>query len=668
MEEVSYLNKEEKNKINLIKDSLSENDKEFLKMLIDKEISFDLIKLCLMFDKTKTYYLSDKEKKYIQNINDILNLKISIDGENTYEDFRNMIVIIAQDYRVLICVLLIRLFQMKKLKKEDFIDKKMYGQISLNIYAPMAHRLGLGNIKSELEELSLYFIDYDNYKKIGLYLEEKKEKRDEKNNKIINQTSDKLDKVIKNYKIFGRSKSLYSIYKKTTSLNKSFSEIYDFQGIRIICETKEECYSALGVVHENYTPLPNRFKDYIAIKKPNLYQSLHTTVSDRNGDIFEFQIRTFKMDEIAERGIAAHWLYKNENNKSLKDVEEQLHLFRDIIKSNEKEDDNAINKDIFESTIYTFTPKRKIIMLPQDATVIDFAYKIHTKVGENISNAIVNDKIVSFNTILKNGDQVKIITKENNDSVQKEWLGFVKTAHARKKIKSYLNNKKAKFDREKENEGFKQIKKLILNHKLRYDIVENEEEREIVLKALNIKTIETLYKEFYLQNINTKTINEIELEDKKINIKEVKRKSNKTGVYVKGIENIKMNMAKCCYPIYGDDIIGVIKNGDAIIVHKKDCDRIEGLNQIDVFWEKNSNVKFLSKIYIEALYRSNLYNDITTTLSKQKIPISTINSKEFDELLELKIEVYINDKNQLHELINSLKNIEGVVEVKEDKN
>ncbi len=646
----------------------SKKDKEFLEFLLEKSMSFDIIKLCLLYNKDiSSYNIEEKDKKLIENLNKIINIEIIINEENSYEDYRNMMVIISQDYRVLISSLLIRLFEMENLKKEEFSNKIKYGQDSLSLYAPIAHRLGLGKIKSELEELSLYYIDISNYKKISNYLDSKKSQREKKNQETIEQIKSKLDPMISNYEIFGRSKSLYSIYKKTIRLNKDFSDIYDFQGIRIICETKEECYSILGVVHENYNPLPNRFKDYIALKKPNLYQSLHTTVSNDFGDIFEIQIRTKKMDEIAERGIAAHWIYKDENNSSLKDVEEQLHLFRDVI-GGQEDGLKEINKDIFESTIYTFTPNRKIVMLPNNATVIDFAFKIHTKVGENISNAIVNDKIVTFNTVLKNGDQVKILTKENNNSVQKEWLDFVQTAHAKKKIKSYLNNQKNLFDKKRSEEGLKNIKKAISTNKIKYDIVNDEILQKKIIKSTRAKDFESLCKEYYMQNITSKDINSFSEEKDTLEAKIVNKKLNKTGVYVKGIDSIKISMAKCCCPVYGDDIIGTIKNGDSIVVHKSSCLRIENSNKIDVYWDEENNSEYLAKVYIEALDRTQLFSDITNTLSKQKISLGNINSKVVDNVVRTKLEVFVKNKEQLKDLESSFKNIDSVLEVGEYKN
>ncbi len=668
MAEKGYLTQEEINILKDIKNDLSENGKEILEFLLEKSMSFDIIKICLLYeDNLSQYILTQEDKTLIHNLDKLLNIDIIINEENNYEDYRNMMVIIAQDYRVLIAALLLRLFKMKKLKKEDFPNKVKYGNDSLSLYAPIAHRLGLGSIKSELEELSLYYIDIENYKKISNYLDSKKEQRDVKNKETIKQIKKDLKGVIPDYEIFGRSKSLYSIYKKTIRINKDFSDIYDFQGIRIICNTKEECYSILGVVHDNYTPLPNRFKDYIALKKPNLYQSLHTTVSNDVGDIFEIQIRTKKMDKIAERGIAAHWIYKDENNSSLKDVEEQLHLFRDVIGNHQTQGIKKINKDIFESTIYTFTPNRKIVMLPHNATVIDFAFKIHTKVGENISNAIVNDKIVTFNTVLKNGDQVKILTKDNNNSVQKDWLDFVVTSHAKKKIKSYLNNQKSKFDQKRAEEGLKNIKKAIANNKIKYDIINDIDLQEKVIKSTKAKNFDSLCKEFYLQNISSKDINSLNEDKDVLEAKIVNKRPSKTGVHVKGIDSIKISMAKCCCPVYGDNIMGTIKNGDSIIVHKENCLRIENSNKIDVYWDEENNNEYLAKIYIEALDRVQLFNDITNTLSKLKISLGNINSKIVDNVVRTKLEVFVKNKEQLIDLENSFKNIDSVIEVGEYK-
>ncbi|MFV0288551.1 MAG: RelA/SpoT family protein [Mycoplasmatales bacterium] len=637
-------------------------DKKFIAIIKENKFNFKVLSLLLysflLPDAIQKLNLSEIDIKLVKNIKKINDLEIKIDKENQYEDYRNLIVLLAEDYLVLICILIIRLKDMKQKKKEEFANKEIFGQISLNIYAPIAHRLGLGNIKSELEELSLYYMDYDNYKKVASLLEVKKAEREKNLNNIIKEINNHLQKKLKltNYQIKGRNKSIYSIYKKTLKINKNFSEIYDFQGIRIICQTKEECYSVLGIIHEHYIPISGRFKDYIALKKPNLYQSLHTSVYNKKDEIFEVQIRTYEMDEIAERGVAAHWIYKSENNESLKDIEEQLHLFRDLIDTNEQQIIENLNKEVFASTIYVYTPTNKIIMLPVAATVIDFAYKIHTKVGNSIQMAIVNDKIETFDTKLKNGDVVKIITKEEENSPKKEWLDFVQTNHAKKKIKTYINQQNKKLNLNLIEKGYQKLDKLIKDKMIKYDLINDTKLQGEILNKLNIKSLDYFCKELLEDNTLIAKVNRVNLiETANLKVKKIKNKNK--DIIIPGIDNLQMQFAKCCMPIYGDEIIGNIRTGQYISIHKKDCKACQKEQFIDVTWTPDNQERYLTALIIIAEDRNSLLSDITTVLSKFKVSLGNAKSIVKEEIVKTEIELYIKNIEELNIIINSLKNL-----------
>ncbi len=664
LKDLTYINKDELKELNkIIKDYKIQVSEKLINILLENQIDEQIIKILLLSkvpkeEFLKSPYYNEATEKLIENINKINNLKI--DNKSEYEDYRNMIVIIANDYKVLIIILILRLEKMIENKKKDFPNKEEFGKNTLHVFAPIAHRIGLGNIKSELEELSLYYMDIDNYKKVVNFLEEKKEIREQKLNENIKNIDDKLKNQIKGYQIKGRNKSIYSIYKKTAKLDKDFSKIYDFQGIRIICKTKEDCYFVLGVIHENYIPIPDRFKDYIALKKPNLYQSLHTGVVDGNGQIFEVQIRTYEMDEIAEKGIAAHWIYKEGKSGSKDDVENQLHLFRDVLDSTKNE--NEINSEIFESTIYTFTPDNKIIMLPSGASVIDFAYKIHTKVAENIQGAIVNDKIATFSTILKNGDRVNIITKQGNDAPNKQWFEFIKTQHAKRKLKSYLNKKNNDIELKIYKEVRAKVKRAISNKELKYDILEDEKLQSIILNELNVKDLKSLFKEINDNKISISQINQIKMEDSnKVKLRKIK--NNLGDIEVKGIDDIKINISKCCKPVYGDEIVGVINNGKYIAIHKVGCKNIDYQKEVEVAWTSENKDKYLSQITMYSLNRQSLLNDIINLLGRNKVALGDIKSNIKDGIVKTQIQIYVKNKSQLNDLIDSLKNIDDVKEV-----
>lgn len=636
--------------------------------LLENNADYETIYLCLFFLNKYPNNMKSNNftylNKYFECINEICNLNFDT-SLNSYDDYRNLIVILSKNYKTIIAVLYLRLYSMEKLKKIDFEQKVIYATNTLHIYAPLAHRLGIGNIKTSLEEYALYFIDLNAFKMIANKLEAKKEKRDKEVNKTINYIIENIDTNI-DYKIFGRSKSIYSIYKKVVDSKKGFEDIYDFQGIRIICSTKEECYTILGIIHKIFQPIPYRFKDYILLKKSNLYQSIHTSVMTESGDIYEIQIRTEDMDEIAERGIAAHWLYKEQKNlTSQNDIEESLHIFRDVI----TEDSNVLlneHNDIFKRVIYTYTPHKKLIILPKGASVVDFAYRIHTKIAEHMVNALVNKKIVPFSYILQNGDIVEIQTKANVDAVQKEWLNICITNHSKKKIKGYLNRKKQNISSYNAQEGKKLLENHLKNAKLKYDIINDNKLKESIVKIMSYKNIEKVYSDFYLNKLSLIDINKLELlkevdQDlilmEKLNKNKETSKKKNYDIIIPGIDNIKIEFAKCCSPIYGDNILGIIKNGKSITVHKKGCKNLSGIKEINLEWDLQNLNKYTAYLLVESTHSPTLINNVVASLSKEKIIIKSANYKVLDKNCKINLEIEVYNTKILNEIINILKNI-----------
>ncbi|MGL5020448.1 MAG: RelA/SpoT family protein [Mycoplasmatales bacterium] len=602
--------------------------------------------------------------------NALNNFKVTNTIENDYEDYRNMLVMLARDYRVLIIELAERLFLMRKFRNKNIKDKKQFARETLHIYAPLAHRLGIGEIKEELEELSLYFLDKEEFLNIEKKLELKKDDRANLVNKMINEINNIITNQVKEISIFGRSKSIYSIYKKTNDKEKSFDELFDLQAIRIICNTVNECYTILGIVHAAFPPISGRFKDYVAVKKPNLYQSLHTSVIGVDHKIFEIQIRTHEMDEIAECGIAAHWTYKEESNSNVNDIEEQLHLFRDVINSNDTKNSDEIDKiqeSIFESTIYCFTPNGKIITLPKEASAIDFAYRIHSKIAEEMVGVQVNGRQVPYETILENGDIIEIKTRKGFKAPNSEWLKYTKTAHASRKIKAYLRQKVEMY-REEEIQRGKEIasssfKKKELMHDLNDEYIKNK-----VMKNFGFSRNSDLYIALANKKISIKQINDFfKPVDEVVKLKlQTNVDDNDGDVYIKGAEGIKKELALCCNPIYGDRIMGVIVSGVGIKIHRLSCNNInEKSKLIDADWiEKiNSNKKYTVELNIFSEDRDVLLNDFVVLFGKMNIGIQKISSNVVGDYVKTSATILVIDANHLNRLIDNISKIKNVVNI-----
>ncbi len=600
--------------------------------------------------------------KIVEGVTNLTKLHFSTENEYLIEYYKKIIVGMSEDVRVIVVKLADRLHNMRTLwaLPEDRQIKKAHE--SLEILAPIAHHLGIHKIKSELEDLSLRYLKPDVFYDIAERLNKTKVERDQTVNMMMDEVRELLTEHDITFEMKGRSKSIYSIYNKLDK-GKKFSEIYDLLAMRILVDTKQECYLVLGLIHSKYKPMPKRFKDYIAMPKTNMYQSLHTTVFGTDGYLFEIQIRTHEMDEIAENGIASHWSYKEHKDVSTiqSSTEQKLQFFKSIIDlSNERMSSedfvNSVKNEVLNNNIYCFTPKGDVFELPVGATPLDFAYHVHTRVGETTTGAIVNNVIQPLDYELHNNDIVKIITNKQAHP-SKEWINMVKSTNTKNKIKSYFT----KSEREVYIEHGKSIlEKELRKRKIPIANFFNDENNEKIFKELKLNSIEDIYLE--IGNGKTSPNSVINIiykneEDAKKPKKITVYKNVDTDIIVSGVSQVKVNLARCCNPVYGDDIIGYITKGNGISVHRSNCHNIETLDSriIDVKWNDNSNnVKYLSEILIHTNTSDNKMISIIEKTSMSNVVVDGVKNVYKDEVVIYELRCYVTSVKQLDKLIFNL--------------
>lgn len=630
----------------------------------------------------------------VEAVTKIGSLKFKDEKEYLAANHRKIFIAMAKDVRVIIIKLVDRLHNMRTLMYQPEEKQKKIASETLQVYAPIAHRLGLAEIKNELEDLSFLYLDPEKYHEIAHLLENKKSERQA----IVNQMIVNLDHLLSDkkfeYRIFGRSKHIYSIYRKMITKNKRFEEIYDLYAIRIITKNELNCYEILGYIHNAYKPINGRLKDYIAMPKMNMYQSLHTTILDGNGNIFEIQIRTEEMDMVAEMGIAAHWAYKEGKYNSVaeqKEIENKLGWFHDMISmmnesklAHPTEFMSQINKEIFEANVYVMTPKGRIIELQNGSTPLDFAYRVHTEVGHNAVGAIVNGALVPLDTVLKTGDVVQIKTSKQSNGPSEDWLKIVKTTTARNKIRAFLmkkeNDTKAELIAKGEKLYNEEIKKRNLDEKIYLDKskleniysqlnINNYDEMMYAIANKSISIAQVVEK---LQKNKASTMTDNESLTKIIQEKQAKNekksKITKSGVIVEGVSSMMVNLAGCCMPIYGDDIVGYISKGQGVKVHRADCPNIsnEKNRLIKVIWnQQQQETEYDCWLRLDATDYNYLINDIVTMLAQYKVSLCGIKSESLPDKVNTYVEIKVKVKNleQLQILMANLKKIDAVNDV-----
>ena len=626
--------------------------------------------------------------RIVDALTKIQRLKLSHRTEEEFaaEDHKKIFLGMAKDVRVIIIKLADRLHNMRTVKALRPERQHALAKETLEVFAPIAHRLGIYRIESELEDLSLEIEKPAEYKMIATELDQKIKNRTRALNNLKKKIADILIAQNIKFEIESRIKSIYSIYKKMYLKGHTFDEIYDFLALRIITETELNCYEILGLIHANFKPIPGRFKDYIAMPKPNMYQSLHTSIIAGDGNIFEVQIRTKEMDEIAETGVAAHWRYKEGSHYSPKqeqhEIEEKLHWFRDFLHINHQTQDKSateymesLSKDIFEANVYVFTPKGKVIDLPNGSTPLDLAYKIHTKVGDSAVGALVNNNLVPLNTVLKTGDIVEIKTSKTSPGPNESWLNIVKTSSAKSHIKKFLQKKNASFLREDKIRQGKQVaveffKERGLDEKETINLLSTDK----VLENYQVSTIDDLFVGIASHNPNPGQIADF-LGIKKKADTEIKfsKKENfdddNCPVTVDGQTGLKITLGNCCTPIPGDSIIGFVTKGNGITVHRINCPNVSGLTSrlIDVHWKENLGIKsYPVDISIECLDRQNLVADILNTFNSNKIKCTEMTAKMHPDSSHTTVfaQIYVSDANVLSHIVDVLKSMKDVYEVK----
>ena len=637
------------------------------------------------------YPLSEIEKRFgkdvcflVDSVTKIQRMKLSKKYSENFEaeDHKKIFLGMAKDIRVIIIKLADRLHNMRTLEYLSKDRQQALSKETLEVFAPIAHRLGMNTIQRELEDICLSYLEPEKYQEIKALIATRIKNREENLIQLKKRIADMLyEKNIPVLEIESRYKSIYSVYKKMYEKGRSFDEIYDIMALRIITKTEINCYEILGFIHQLYKPVVGRFKDYIAMPKPNMYQSLHTTIVTGEGLFFEIQIRTKEMDEIAEDGIAAHWRYKENSNynpqKEQKEIAEKLHWFKDFVSmSSEMSDDakaymDSLTHDIFDANVYVFTPKGKVIDLPNGSTPLDFAYRIHTNVGDTTVGALVNNVLVPLGTVLKTGDMVEIKTSKTSPGPNEGWLKLVYTTSAKNHIRKFLKEKNADAMRDdKIAKG-----KVAIFDAFRDRGIEEKEALELlntqkVFDNYGVDSLDDLF--IAISNRNPAAGNVIEFLNikKKTNLVFAKARNDKDSdnpILVKNAGKVAINLGSCCTPIPGDDIVGYITKGKGITIHRRECPNIkDGKRLVEVFWNENLKEQtYPVDIAMECTDRNNLLMDIMTAFSIHKISVTNISAKSHKTTLTATIAatILVKNYNEYENIKNVLLNVNGVYEV-----
>ena len=646
-----------------------------------------------------TVTLEDIEKQFggdvaelVDGVTKLANIPYSSRAEQQAENVRKMLLAMAKDVRVVIIKLADRLHNMRTLDYRIPEKQRVKSLETMEIYAPLAHRLGIRSVKEELEDLSLKHLDPVAYHEIEQQLALRKEDREAFLSNIIKRIQARLEEEHVTAQIDGRVKSIYGIYRKMYIQGRSFDEIYDIYAVRIIVDTVPECYNILGIIHDMLRPIPNRFKDYISTPKQNMYQSLHTTVLDKEGVPFEVQIRTWDMHYTAEYGVAAHWKYKigMEGKDSL---DERLAWIRQLLESQKDSDDvedivKSIKTDIAPEEVFVFTPRGDVIRLPQGSTVVDFAYAIHSEVGNKMIGAKVNGKLVPIDYIIQNGDRVEVITSQNSKGPSRDWLNIVKSTQAKNKINQW-------FRSELKEENITHGKELLIasakSKGINFPDINKPEYQEKILRKYGFhdwnsclatighgglkegQIVNRMYEEYKKDHLACITDDEV-LETIAENKDKVVQKHSKSGIIVKGLYDVAVHFSKCCSPVPGDEIVGFVTRGRGVSIHRTDCINIINLSDmererlIDAEWqhdeESGSSGLYRAEIKIYGNNRTGLLVDITKVFTEREIDIDSIHSKTSKQgIATIDVSFSTKGREELTSVVERLRQIESIIDI-----
>lgn len=637
---------------------------------------------------------SDEIADMVAGVTKLSKIQFATVEEQQVEDYRKMFLAMGKDIRVILIKLADRLHNMRTLKYLKRERQIANARETRDLYAPLANRLGIYSLKWELEDLSFKYLEPEEYHELVEGINKKREERTKFIDKIMDDIRVALKKQKIDAEVTGRAKHLYSIYRKMKRDNKTLDQIYDLFALRILVNSVKDCYAALGVVHELYSPMPGRFKDYIAVPKPNMYQSIHTTLLGEKGTPFEVQIRTWEMHRIAEFGIAAHWAYKEASyfgrKQSVKVEEDKLAWLRETLEWQKELQDpqeflNTLKTELFEDEVYVFTPKGAIKVLPRGATPIDFAYNIHAEIGNKMTGCKINSKMMPIITPLNSGDIVEIITSENSKGPSRDWLKFVKSSGAKNKIKSWFKKAQKTENIEKGKELIeKELKRIGFTHS---DLFKPEY-IEPMLEKYKYKTIEEMYAAVgFGANSSVKVIarmlqeyrkehQEEDIEQKLEELKKAKQrkvKPSNSGIIVKGIDNCLVKLSKCCNPLPGDEIVGYITKGRGVSVHRKDCINVKDLiseenRMIDVEWYEEEKASYQAEVEVFSNDRTGLLVDILKELGTTKANILGVNTKTTKERIAIiNITLELENLTELNKVLRAIRKVDSVYEVKRKK-
>lgn len=617
----------------------------------------------------------------VDGVTKLTRLKFKSKEEHQAESLRKMFIAMAEDIRVILIKLADRLHNMRTLSYLEENKRKNKSQETVEIYAPLAHRLGMSRLKWELEDLAFRFLDPVMYYEVAQKVASNRKQREKDIQKAITLLKDRLNDLNIDAEIYGRPKHLYSIFQKMKRKEIDFSEIYDLTAIRILVDSVRGCYEVLGLVHELWKPIPGRFKDYIAMPKSNMYQSLHTTVIGPNGDPLEIQIRTPEMHRTAEYGIAAHWRYK-EGRVRDESFEEKLSWLRQLLEwqsdlQEPQEFMETLKIDLFEDEVFVFTPKGDVISLPRGVTPVDFAYHIHTEVGQSCVGSKVNSKIKPLEYRLKNGDIVEIQTSKTSTGPSRDWLKFVKTSKARSKIKHWFKQQERDQIIQR---GKELIEKELKRRHLEVKEIEKMEELERIARKMGKNNVDELLEQLGYNQIGPNQVinrfaivqeaEEMTLEKMKELSRKNTRRTTDKGVKVKGVDDLLVRLARCCNPVPGDRISGFITRGRGVSIHRKDCPNLKNLVEqdqerlIEVSWDNQRTESYQVNLTIKAFNKKALLNDITSVIKEEQVNLlSVVARTDRYNRAHIELSLELSSLEHMREIIRKIDGISGILSV-----